>query len=251
MASSAILNITQIAESQTNKYITHNNAVDALEEAGNEIHVESSIGAGPVTITEAEAVGHAVFELSGGSGAFDMTMPATINAINAKRVFMVNNLDTTYVATIKASSGSGANVTMNPGTSGMFYQDFEDIYLIGAIGTNAGPPYDIGFYLNGAPTGAQEMFKFTAPRAFEFPDEFAGSVGDAGVNPTASTVLTVKRNGGSIGTITISTAGAFTFATTATTVEAFAAGDELSVDNQATADATAADISLTFVGTRT
>ena len=104
MATSSILNITQIAESQTNKYITHNDAIDALEQASNEIHVEAAAGAGPVTITEAEAVGHAVFELSGGSAAFDMTMPSTINVINAKRFFCVNNLDTTYVATIKATS---------------------------------------------------------------------------------------------------------------------------------------------------
>jgi VCBS repeat-containing protein len=250
MATSTILNITQIAESQTNKYVTHNDAINALEQAGNDIHVNAAV-TDPETITEAEAVGHAVFEMSGGVANFDIVMPSQINAINAKRVFFVNNLDTTYTATIKASSGTGAEVTLRPGEAASLYQDYEDIYLLSMPADTAGPIYDIGFYMNGAPTGAQEMFKITAARSFEFPDEFAGSVGDSGVNPTASTVLTVKRNGGSIGTITISTTGTFTFVSTATTVEAFAIGDELSVDNQATADATAADISVTFKGNRT
>lgn len=251
MANSPILNIPQIAESQTNKYITHNNAVNSLEASNNDIHVEASAGAGPVTITEDEAGDHAVFEVSGGSADFDMTMPATINAINAKRFFSVNNLDTTYVATVKASSGTGANASLQPGESGIFYQDFEDIYLLATPNSSLGPAYDIAFYFPGAPGDAAEMFKLTAARAFELPDEFAGSVGDSGVAPTASTVLTVKRNGASIGTITISTGGGFTFATTATTVEAFAVGDEISVDNQGTADVTAADINVTFKGTRT
>jgi hypothetical protein len=250
MATSTILNITQIAESQSNKYITHNDAINALEQASNDIHVNATV-TDPETITEAEAVGNGIFEFSGGVADFDVVMPAQINSINAKRYFSVNNLDTTYIATIKASSGTGATVTLQPGEAGILYQDFEDIYLLCVPGGTAGPAYDIAFYFPGVPTGAQEMFKLTAARAFELPDEFAGSVGDAGVVPAASTVLTVKKNGSSIGTITIATGGSFTFVTTATVPETFAVGDEISVDNQATADTACADINVTFKGTRT
>jgi hypothetical protein len=249
MATSTILNITQIAESQTNKYVTHNDAINALEQSANDIHVNATV-TDPETITEAEAVGHGIFEFSGGVADFDVVMPAQINAINAKRYFSVNNLDTTYVATIKASTGTGAEVNLQPGEAGILYQDYEDIYLLCVPGGTAGPAYDIAFYFPGTPVGAQEMFKLTAARAFTLPDEFAGSVGDAGVGATASTVLTVLKNGGSIGTITIATGGGFTFVTTATIPETFAVGDEISVDNQATADATCGDINVTFKGTR-
>lgn len=251
MATSNILNITQIAESQSNKYITHNDAIDALEQSSNSIHVNAAVGGGPEAITEAEAVRNGIFELSGGDNAFDMEMPATINAVNAKRFFSVNNLDTTYIITVKASSGSGATATLQPGERGIFYQDFEDVYLLAAPTSLVGPAYDIAFYFAGVPDGAAEMFKLTAARAFELPDEFVGSVGDSGVNPTVGTVLTVLKNGGSIGTITIATGGAFTFATAGSAAETFAIGDEISVDNQATSDATTADINVTFKGTRT
>jgi hypothetical protein len=66
-------------------------------------------------------------------------------------------------------------------------------------------------------------------------------------------VIDVKKNGTNIGTVTFAAAATTgTFATTASgTPETFAAGDELRLVGPATADATLADIHITFAGTRT
>jgi hypothetical protein len=69
---------------------------------------------------------------------------------------------------------------------------------------------------------------------------------------TAATVLDVHRNGSPIGTITFGAgASAGTFATAGGGAETFAAGDRLAIINQNPADATLADLSITFLGKRT
>ena len=250
MAASNLLNITQIAADQSNKYLTHNNAVDALEQSINEVHVEAAIGAGPEAISETEASRNGVFELSGGSANFDVTFPSTINAVNTSRVYFINNLDTVYTATIKASSGSGANVTLKPEESAVVYQDFEDIYLLSQPNPGTGIPYDIGMFFPGIPAASAVMLKLTMARAVNFADDFAGSVGNMGTNPADGTLsLDVEVNGTAIGNIDITTGGVFTFATDATTLS-LAVGDEIEIVNNATPDSAASNFSITLLGTR-
>lgn len=249
MSTSNILGITEIGESQNNKYVTINNAIAALEQASNEGLVNSSVGAGPWALTEAQATRNFVFRASGGSADFNITVPSQINTINATRVFAVINEDTTYTATVKASTGTGNTASLLPGESGTFYQDYEDVYLIskGQAGTN--PPYDVGLYIPGQPASGAEVFKLVAVRDVEFPDDWAGSYGHVGTNPTSSAVFTIKKNGSSIGSISISTGGVFTFATTgaATTL---AAGDRLTIEAPNPQDATLADIGFNLAGAR-
>lgn len=250
MSTTSILGITEIGESQNNKYITINNAIVALEQAANRGLANASVGAGPWALTEAEATRYAVFRASGGSAAFNITMPSQINTINATRVFAVINEDTTYTATVKASTGAGATVDLLPGESGTFYQSYEDVYLISKGQAGSSPPYDVGLYIPGKPGDGAEVFKFVAVRPVEWPDDWAGSYGHIGVNPTdGANVFTIKKNGSSIGSISISTGGVFTFATTGTTTT-LAAGDRLTIENQATADSTAADIGFNLAGAR-
>jgi hypothetical protein len=87
-------------------------------------------------------------------------------------------------------------------------------------------------------------------RAVSFADDFAGSYASASANATASTVIDVKKNGVSVGTITYgigSSSG--TFVTSGGAVS-FAAGDILSLHGPATADATLADVGIALAGTR-
>jgi hypothetical protein len=89
-------------------------------------------------------------------------------------------------------------------------------------------------------------------RAVSFADEFAGARAYAGVSATAETVLDVYRNGSPIGTVTFGTgASTGSFATAGGGAETFAAGDRLAIINQDPADATLADLSITFQGKRT
>ena len=65
-------------------------------------------------------------------------------------------------------------------------------------------------------------------------------------------MLDVHRNGSPIGTITFGIgASAGTFATAGGGAETFAAGDRLAIINEDPADATLADLSITFLGKRT
>ena len=85
-----------------------------------------------------------------------------------------------------------------------------------------------------------------------FADDFAGARAYAGVTATAATVLDVHKNGSPIGTITFGIgASAGTFATAGGGAETFAAGDRLAIINENPADATLADLSITFLGKRT
>lgn len=250
MSTTSILGITEIGESQNNKYVTINNAIVALEQAANRGLSNSSVGAGPWAVTEAEATRYFVFRASGGSADFNITMPSTINAVNTSRVFTVMNEDSTYNATVKASSGAGASIVLAPGESGSFYQSFEDVYLLSKGTTTAvDPPYDVGLYIPGQPGDGAEVFKFVAVRAVEWPDDFAGSYGHVGTNPTSSAAFTVKKNGSTIGSITISTGGTFTFATTGAETT-LAAGDRLTIEAPTPQDATLADVGFNLAGAR-
>jgi hypothetical protein len=112
-----------------------------------------------------------------------------------------------------------------------------------------GPPYDIGVYFPGQPEAGAVLLQFVASRAFTLPADLTDSQGYAGTAPTAQADLDVRKNGASIGTITFVAAAStatFTFASEV----AFAAGDRFVVIAPGSQDASLADISITFKGTR-
>ena len=132
-----------------------------------------------------------------------------------------------------------------------FWIEDENALLVATSGSTfsnvGGTNRPIAFFFTTTPTASEILCLYTACEAITFADDFAGSVGDCGTNPTASFALDVQKNGSSVGTITISTAGALTFTTTGTTVS-LAAGDQLKIVAPATADDTVADVSITLKG---
>ena len=110
---------------------------------------------------------------------------------------------------------------------------------------------DIASTTTGVMFSSQVVLRYVAPRAITLADDFAGSRLKAGTSATAETVLVVKVNGSSVGTITVAAAGTTgTFTTTGGAVS-LAAGDVLTVECPSLADATLADVSITFAGTAT
>ena len=110
----------------------------------------------------------------------------------------------------------------------------------------------LGMFIPGTHGNGALMAQVVLTRAVSFADDFAGARAYAGVSATAETVLDVHRNGSPIGTITFGTgASAGTFATAGGGAETFAAGDRLAIINEDPADATLADLSITFLGKRT
>lgn len=110
-------------------------------------------------------------------------------------------------------------------------------------------PVDLLMFFPGAPTGGAVMSRLVMTRPVVFPASLTGSYASAINAATAATVLTIARNGTSIGTINFaasSSSGTFTFSSAVTT----AAGDVITITNQGTADATLSGISVSLTGTR-
>ena len=95
------------------------------------------------------------------------------------------------------------------------------------------------------------MGKLIAVRDIAFEANFSGSAGHVGTNPDATFDIDVKDDGVSIGTISVSTGGAFTFTTTSGTAKTVAAGSriEFTAPANSPAEATVADIAATLKGT--
>lgn len=110
-------------------------------------------------------------------------------------------------------------------------------------------PYDLAMQFAGKPANAEVMLRLMVVRDIALPANLSGSLGDIGTSATAQTVLIVKDDGVVIGTITISTVDIFTFATTSGSAKTVAEGSLLTIENQATTDATAADITVTLEAT--
>ncbi|ACC76160.1 hypothetical protein PPMP20_19035 [Paraburkholderia phymatum] len=113
----------------------------------------------------------------------------------------------------------------------------------------SGAPYDVLMFSPGVPANSALMARIVTPRPVTFPSGLTGSYASASVAATAAVTLTLARNGSAIGTVNFAagaSTGTFTFSSSVTT----AAGDVLTLTNQATTDATLANISVTLVGTR-
>lgn len=108
--------------------------------------------------------------------------------------------------------------------------------------------YDIRFGFVETPGDAEVIDTIPIVREVTLPADMAGSIGTIGTNPAASFVMSVKDDAVEIGTITVSDAGVFTFATDSAEAKVIAAGSILTIEGPATADTTAEDLSVTLLG---
>lgn len=115
-------------------------------------------------------------------------------------------------------------------------------------------PQRIGMFATTTPTSSEVLLLYCAPNALTFPANFVGSRGaiaTGGANPTTSFVMAVFNNATQIGTITVSTSGVFTFATTSGLAQNVAAGNVIRIVGPATVDATIANFAATLLGNLT
>ena len=109
--------------------------------------------------------------------------------------------------------------------------------------------YDVAMAFSGVPGNSEVMLRAVIVRDLVLPANLAGSAGTIATSATAVTTLSIQDDGVEIGQISISTADVFTFTTNGGTAKTVSAGSVLTIVNQATADATAANISATLLGT--
>jgi hypothetical protein len=267
------LELAQVAAAQNQKEVTINDQAGQLD-AGltDKVDVALTGTTSPLVLSDAQALRCMVLKLTGThpGGAYEVHCPTN------RKIYVVWN-GTAGDVTFKTVAGTG--IAVGAGAVLILYCDGTDIIQLaglvatiddigdvvitaaasgqmlrfnGASWVNEDSPYDVGMFIPDTHGNGALLAQVVLTRAVSFADDFAGARAYAGVTATAETVLDVHRNGAPIGTITFGIgASAGTFATAGGGAETFAAGDRLAIINQNPADATLADLSITFLGKRT
>ena len=91
---------------------------------------------------------------------------------------------------------------------------------------------------------SQVVLRYAAAVAVTLPVDLAGWIAAVATRPAATFVLTLRKNGAAVGTITIPNGGAVVYSTTGVAVP-FAVGDMLTISAPAAADASIAGLAIT------
>lgn len=171
------------------------------------------------------------------------TVTHNLNTLNVIVQIFDSSNNVILPDTIVATSANVVTVTFNTAVEG------KAVVLTGdSNGVASGTPstlYDIGGSTLTQPTNAAVLMRFVAVRSYQLPASLTGSYAISATAPTGTPAYPIKKNGSSIGTINYSSnSGTFTFASAVS----FAAGDVLTVEAPATADATHDGLAWTFKG---
>lgn len=109
--------------------------------------------------------------------------------------------------------------------------------------------YDVGFSFPAAPDAGEVLGGHVLVRSVTFDGNFAGSQGFVDVNPTGSSaIIDVQVNGASVGSITITTGGLISFASTSGNPVAPSAGQLITLVAPDPANAALSGIYITLRG---
>lgn len=263
---------TLLTPTQQNKATTVNDRIQDIENALDDL-LSVDLTASNVTLTEEQWSDSAGFYLTGTSTA---GRSVTVPAQEGPRDFF---LDASWTHTVSIVRGS-TTLTLTPGNGIRVFAkgDTNGLYTIargaatadtiagltdgpGALGTagqylrmNSGAtawewatrrkPISIGF--EAALADGEVFARYVAEEAFTIPASLTGTVGHCATpDGGSSTVLTLKKNGSSFGSITIGTGGSITLSAASPT--SFAIGDRLTAEGPGTAT-TAAEFAATILG---
>jgi hypothetical protein len=114
--------------------------------------------------------------------------------------------------------------------------------------SNSGRPADFAVFWPGKPAASQVFLQIKMTLAITLPASLTGSEFSAGIAATSNYVITISKNGSSIGTLTYSSGGvAVSFASLVN----LAVGDTFELAGQPGTDATLANIGMSFHATQT
>jgi len=234
---SANLNAPALVGGQATPETTVNDAVGAMDAAITEILVVNLTAS--VALTAAQYRSAIRFSVTPTGVGMTLTLPAI-----KRLVFLTNDgtnsISVTVGTTTVALAAAAATMIYTDGTANGLLS-----FQLSAV---ANPANDLAVFAPGVLTASQLCLRFNVVRAFTLPISLTGSVATAGVASTGTATLTINRNGVSIGTIvfTASATATFTFAAAVT----FAVNDVITIVAPAAADATLADVSISFLGHR-
>jgi hypothetical protein len=239
--SSNNLAIPLLVDSQSSKYVTVNDAINALDDAICQ-KLGVTMADADYTFGSSDALGNYVFIMSGA-----LTAGRNVIVPNNEKPYIFENLTTGgHPITVKTSAGTGISIANGSGYA-LVYCDGTNVVAVGAA--SVGGPFDVAVFAPGVGTNAQKLARIPLARAVTFPAGAANSEAKASANATASTTFTFLKNGSSFATVNFAT-GAASGTWTQASDAVFAAGDVLEIDGPGTADATLADVGITLSGTR-
>lgn len=255
MATSAILEVPQITEAQSEKATAFNIGVTMLTEAMAEVYSVDSTGADNDTnkiilpyddtddLSDRTALRFIFLNVqAGASGTFTIQHP------DSKHLFYVKNNST---ETCRIKTEFGATVSMGPGAGQIVYCDGTDCIELLASSSTIRAQDDLAVNYFGTPQSNEVISKTLVARDTTFSADFNGAVGDVGTSPNVdgSVTLTVKRGTTTIGTIVINIGGSFTFATVGNVEQVVNAGQVLTVEAPAGINPTIRDIQFVLPAT--
>lgn len=276
-----ILNIATVAASQNQKEVTINDAIAALENAGNdmlEVEVNDSNAA---TLTAAQWRGAGTFVLTEGAPAPDATVALTVPATK-RHAIIVNTMTQNAEASIGGQSedavlvpagtavvtvSDGSNLRSAGGGGGGGASAFTGLSdTPGSLGTplqqlrvnfggtaleffTATKSYDFGFAFGSEPGASEVIQRVQISRGITVPADMTGSTGTVAANPTSPYDVDVRDDGASIGTVSVSTGGTVTFATTGGTAKSVAAGSVITFLSPGSTDGTIEGLAVGIVAT--
>jgi hypothetical protein len=135
-------------------------------------------------------------------------------------------LDSSGMAVIRQTNGVAYKWRVYDSDDNLLWT--RDNITVGLSSSASGVDYLVHMTYEGIPGAQGWMGGHIFEDAVTFPIDFEGAQGYVETNPAAEFVISIKRNGVEVGTATISTAGAFDFATTGGTTVACTAGQRLS-----------------------
>ncbi|TGN62338.1 hypothetical protein E4L95_07070 [Paracoccus liaowanqingii] len=229
-----------VAAAQNQKEVTINDATDALDLAMTaSLSVDCSAG-GSITVTAPQARRNVRLSLTG-TPAADVTL--VLPAV--PRLLLIRN---STLRQVSVRNATGATAALAAGSESVFYSSGGGVTVAGLSTAAAAQVYDFGMLTFPTPGASETLGKVIIPRAVILPANLTGAVGHVDANPAADFVIDVTRNGFSVGTITISPAGAFTFTTPGGAPVVLVAGDVVRFVAPSIADPTIAGIALTIAG---
>lgn len=154
-------------------------------------------------------------------------------------------LDSAGRATVRVTDGVAYTFVIQD-ADGVTLQTIDDI-IVGEAETDTESQYLVSVTYSGTPGAQGWLGGAEITHSLLFPIDFDGSAASVGTNPASDYEITVKKNGVEVGTVTFSTAGVATFATTGGTTVSCAFSDRLDFYGPDTVGA-AADMLITLVG---
>lgn len=183
---------------------------------------------------------------------FDMNNNDILNVknINATDIILSGTSIQGQVDAAAASATAAALSETNAATSATNAATSATAAAASAVTAEAAAKvYDLGFDFVGVPITDEVVGRWFVPRTVTLVANFAGSGGVIDTNPTATLALDVQDDGVTIGTVSISTGGVFTFTTVSGTEKIVATGSVVRLVAPTTPDATGAGILVTLKGT--